>query len=103
MNTTRMFLAASALAMAADGTAFAANAGEQQEAIALKGAKVSLIQAITTAEQRTGGQAYDAGADVGGGAVRIAVETNGPGGIKTVTIDARTGKIVSTHAGGEAD
>ena len=101
--TTRTLLAASALAIAAGGTALAASADEQQEATALQGAKVSLIQAITTAEHRTGGQAYDAGADVVGGAPRIAVETNGREGIKIVTIDARTGRIISTHAGGETD
>ena len=53
---------------------------EDREATALQGAKVTLVQAIGTAERQTGGQAYDAGVDVKGGKTRISVETNGPRG-----------------------
>ncbi|HYZ23558.1 MAG TPA: hypothetical protein VE690_15520, partial [Rhodopila sp.] len=69
----------------------------------LQGAKVSLTQAIATAEQQTGGRAYDAGVDVKDGNTRIVVETNGPKGEQTVAVDAQSGGVVATHAGGEAD
>ncbi len=86
------------------GTALAAGGSdEQQEATALNGAKVTLPQAIATAEQQTGGRAYDAGVDLKGGAARIAVETNGPKGVQTVIVDAHSGKVVGTHGGAETD
>ncbi len=91
-------LAAGAVA----GTAIAAD-NEDQEATALQGAKVSLTQAIATAEQQTGGKAYDAGVDAKGGQARIVVETNGPSGVQTVSIDAQSGQVVGGHAGGEED
>ena len=87
-------LAAGAVA----GTAAAASDNEDREATALQNAKVSLAQAIATAEQRTGGQAYDAGVDAKNGQARIVVETNGPKGVHTVSIDAQSG-----HVGGEED
>jgi uncharacterized membrane protein YkoI len=85
------------------GTALAAGNDEASEATALQGAKVTLSQAIGTAEQQTGGQAYDAGVDIKDGAARIAVETNGPKGVQTVIVDAQSGKVVGTHAGAEQD
>lgn len=85
------------------GTAFAANREIDPEATALQGARVTLVEAIATAEQTTGGQAYDAGVDKEGGQVRIVVETNGPKGVQTVVIDSQSGQVVATHAGGAAD
>lgn len=85
------------------GSAFAAGQDEDQEASALQGAKVTLVQAIGMAEQQTGGQAFDAGVSTAGGQTRIAVETNGPKGVQTVTIDAQSGQVVGAHAGGEPD
>ena len=85
------------------GTALAAGNDEQQETNALQNAKVTLSQAIATAEQQTGGKAYDAGVDLKAGAVRIAVETNGPKGVQTVIVDAQNGKVVGTHVGAETD
>ena len=85
------------------GTAYAAAPGEGPEAAALQGAKVSLSQAIASAEQQTGGRAYDAGVDTKGGQTSIIVETNGPKGVETVAIDAQSGGVISTHAGGETD
>lgn len=92
-------LAAGAVA----GTAMAADRDGDQEAKALQGAKVSLTQAIATAEQQTGGRAYDAGVDVKDGQTRIVVETNGPKGVQTVAVDAQSGQVVASHSGGEAD
>ena len=97
-------VAAAILATAIIGrTALTADRDGDREAAAMQGAKVSLTQAIATAEQQTGGGAYDAGVDVKGGQTRIAVETNGPKGVQTVTIDAQSGQVVGTHAGGEQD
>jgi len=106
MNTklaASLALAGPIAAGAAAGTALAAGGEEDQETTALQGAKVSLVQAITTAEQQTGGQAYDAGADRNGGKTRIMVETNGPKGVQTVAIDALSGQVVGGHAGAEQD
>ncbi|MBN9563471.1 MAG: PepSY domain-containing protein [Alphaproteobacteria bacterium] len=83
--------------------ALAADHDEDQEATALQGAKVSLTQAIATAEQQTSGHAFDAGVDIKDGQTRIAVETNGPKGVQTVIVDAQNGQVVGTHAGGEQD
>jgi uncharacterized membrane protein YkoI len=83
--------------------ALAAGSDEDREATALQGARVTLSQAIATAEQRTGGRAYDAGVDLKGGQPRIAVETNGPKGVQTVIVDAQTGQVVGAHVGAEQD
>ena len=47
--------------------------------------------------------AHDAGVDTKGAQTRIVVETNGPKGVQTVMVDAQSGQVVSTHAGGETD
>ena len=96
-------LAITGLLAAGGSAAFAAAPAPDREATALQGAKVSLPEAIATAERETGGQAYDAGADIHAGYPRIAVETNGPRGVQTVTVDAQSGKILATHAGPEQD
>jgi uncharacterized membrane protein YkoI len=78
-------------------------ADEAQEQTALQGNMITLAQAIAIAEHQTGGKAYDAGVDVDHGKPRAVVETNGPNGVQTVIIDAQSGQIVGTHAGGEPD
>jgi hypothetical protein len=55
---------------------------EMREQDALANTTITLSQAIATAEQQTGGKAYDAGSDVDTGTPRIVVETNGPKGCK---------------------
>ncbi len=85
------------------GPALAAKGGEEQEQTALQGTNLTLTQAIATAEQQTGGKAFDAGVDVDHGKPRIVVETNGPKGVQTVIVDAQNGQIVGGHAGGEED
>jgi uncharacterized membrane protein YkoI len=98
-----------ALALAASvglglaGPAFAGRGDEVHEQTALQGTKVTLTQAISAAEQQTGGKAFDAGVDIDHGRPRIVVETNGPNGVQMVTIDAQNGRIVGTRAGGGAD
>lgn len=85
------------------GTARAAGSDEHHEATALQSAKVTLSQAIATAEQQTGGKAFDAGVGTDGPQTHIAVETNGSKGVQTVIVDAQSGQVVGTHAGGETD
>ena len=82
---------------------FAADNGKAHEDTALQGTPLTLPQAIATAEQQTGGKAYDAGVDVDHGKPRVVVETNGPKGVQTVIVDAASGQVVGGHAGGEAD
>lgn len=96
-------VAALLAAVIVPGAAFAADRTTNPEAIAMQGSKVTLTQAIATAEQQTGGQAYDAGVAVVSGQTRISVETNGPKGVQTVTIDAHSGLVVGILAGGEED
>jgi len=81
----------------------AAGNGEFREQTVLQGSKLTLCQAIATAEQYTGGKAYDAGTDVDHGKSHVVVETNGPKGVQTVMIDVGTGQTVGSHGGGEAD
>jgi uncharacterized membrane protein YkoI len=94
---------AGVLCLGAAVPAFAAGNSEAQEQTALQNSKITLSQAIATAEQQTGGKAYDAGVDVDHGKAQIAVETNGPKGVQTVTIDAQNGQVIGTRSGGEAD
>jgi uncharacterized membrane protein YkoI len=89
--------------LAAAGTTLAASTDEAHEETALQGAKVTLTQAIATAERQTGGQAFDAGVDIDHGKPRIIVETNGPKGVQTVIVDAQSGSVIGGHPGGEAD
>ena len=101
IHRASMFAAAALIGVALAGPALAA--GEDREAAALQNSHMTLPQAIATAEQQTGGKAFDAGVDIKGGDTRIAVETNGPHGVQTVEVDAQSGRVLGTHAGGEAD
>jgi uncharacterized membrane protein YkoI len=96
-------LAIAGLLAVGGGIAYASGSDEHEEATALQAAKITLTQAIATAEQQTGGKAFDAGVDIERGQTRIAVETNGPKGVQTVTVDAMSGLVLATHAGGEKD
>lgn len=78
-------------------------AGEARESDVLQGTTLTLPAAIATAERQTGGKAFDAGTDIDHGIPRVVVETNGTTGVQTVIIDAQSGRIMGTHAGGEAD
>jgi uncharacterized membrane protein YkoI len=92
-----------ALLVGLRGATFAAARTEAREETALQGAKLTLSQAISVAERRTGGKAFDAGVNVDSGKPYIVVETNGPKGVQTVIIDAQSGQIVGGHAGGKPD
>jgi len=94
---------AGALFLGLAGASVAATTNEAREETALQKTTVTLSQAISTAEQQTGGKAFDAGVDVDHGKPRVVVETNGPKGVETVIIDAQNGQIIGGHKGGEAD
>jgi hypothetical protein len=93
---------AALLALGATGPIIAAG-GQDPEATALQGAKLTLSQGIAIAEKRTGGKAFDAGVDVKAGKPHIIVETNGAHGVQTVTIDAQNGTVISVKAGSQPD
>lgn len=87
---------------AASGVALANGSGEeQQDAAQLANAKVTLIEAIATAEHQAGGQAVGAGVDNENGTVRIAVDVAGTQGVKTVLVDPQTGKVTGTMPAGD--
>lgn len=77
--------------------------GVDPEAAAVSDLKVPLTQAITIAEQHTGGKAYDAGISLDQGKMQIVVETNGPAGVKTVMIDPQSGAVLGERVGSEQD
>lgn len=94
---------ASVLLLGLAGPTLAATTQEAREETVLQQVPLTLPQAIATAEQHTGGKAFDAGTDVDHGKPRVVVETNGPKGVETVIIDAQTGRIIDGHKGAEAD
>lgn len=77
------------------------NNQDRRDTAALATMKVTLPQAIATAEQQVGGQAVGADVSQERGTVRIAVEVAGPQGVKTVLVDAQTGQVTATHSGGQ--
>ena len=74
---------------------------EGNDAAALAGAKVTLVQAIATAEQQAGGRAVGAGVDNENGRVTIAVEIAATDGMHTVLIDPATGLVAAARTGGD--
>jgi len=94
---------AALLAIGATGGIALANGrnNEGSDAAALANAKVTLVQAIATAELQAGGRAVGAGVDNENGRVTIAVEIAAKDGVRTVLIDAGTGQVAATRAGGD--
>ena len=92
---------AAALAAALPLAAMAAEHQDQSDAAVMNAAKVSLAQAIATAEQQTGGKAFDAGVDNENGTARISVQVAGSQGVRTVLIDPATGAVIASRAGGD--
>lgn len=106
MNTERIVPLALAALLAAGAVGGVARAEDRdrnedrRDAAALAGMKVTLQQAIATAEQQAGGRAVGADVSREQGATRIAVEIAGPQGVKTVLVDAQTGQVTAAHDGG---
>ncbi len=94
---------AAALAASASGAAFAEERADEGDAAALANAKVSLSQAIATAEQQAGGKAVEAGVDDENGTVRIAVRVASNQGVRTVLVDPQSGQVTGTKADGDHD
>lgn len=107
MNIKRiapLTLAALLAVGAAGGIAHAKDRDQDQDrrdTAALANMKVTLQQAIATAEQQAGGRAVGADVSQERGATRIAVEVAGPQGVKTVLVDGQTGQVTATHDSGQ--
>ena len=87
---------------AAGGIAYAADHKQDQRDIAaLANMKVTLTQAITTAELQVGGKAVGADVSQEKGVTQIAVEVVGQQGVKTVLVDAQSGKVTATRDAGQ--
>ncbi len=100
MTTRHIALfALAAFAIAAGGIVHAKDRDHDQDAASLAGMKVTLTQAIATAEQQAGGRAVSADMSQEHGPARIAVEVVGPQGVKTLLVDAQSGQIAATQDG----
>ena len=82
----------------AAGFALAAEHEDQVQTSALQDAKVSLVDAIRTAEQRVKGKPIDAGLDHQNGNLRYEVEVLKDGVVHKVTVDAQSGEVVTASA-----
>lgn len=95
-------LAATALigVVAAGGGAFAGGSGKDaaRDAALVAKAKVSLSQAITAAEQSTGGKAFDAEVDSENGKLRYSVKVADAQGVKSVLVDPETAQVTAEPA-----
>jgi hypothetical protein len=76
------------------GAVYAGSNINAQEMTALKNAKISLAQAITGAEQKSGGKAINAGLNNENGAMTYGVEVVKNNAIQTVLVDMDSGQIV---------
>ena len=93
-------LAALVATGAAGSLAFAQERrGAGNDAALLASPKVTLQQAIATAEQQAGGRAVSADIEQERGATLIEVEVVGPQGMRTVTVDAQSGQVTATRDG----
>ena len=72
--------------------------GLDDDAKAMLAAKVTLADAIATAEREAGGKAIDAGMDDQDGVRFIAVNVAQGEEVQTVLIDPQTGKVVKIGA-----
>ncbi|MGH8559303.1 MAG: PepSY domain-containing protein [Methylococcales bacterium] len=66
-------------------------------------AGISLTEAITAAEQKTGGKAFEAELDDEANTVQFEVETIKDGKIQKVMVNAQTGKVLRVALDEESD
>src|ERR1700687_3877556 len=79
---------------ATGGLAFAGTNDNAKEMAAFGTAKISLSQAIATAEQKVGGKALDGGLNNENGVMTYAVEVVDKGNtVQTVLVDLNTGGV----------
>jgi uncharacterized membrane protein YkoI len=93
----RKLTAALALAAAAaiGGAAYANQSNEENDALALASAKIDLIQAVTAAEQQTGGKAAKAELEHSKSGWVFDVEVVKDGKVYDVAVDASSGNVLS--------
>lgn len=97
-------LAASVITGAAGSYAFAKESGEAgHDTAALAATKVTLQQAIATAEQQANGRAVSAAIEQARGVTQIEVKVAGPQGVKTVVVGAQSGQVIANRAGDQGD
>ncbi|MEZ5924814.1 MAG: PepSY domain-containing protein [Hyphomicrobiaceae bacterium] len=90
----RMSTAAVALLITAVAASAGAYASEDEgEMQALKAAKVTLVDAIQAAEQKSGGKAYDAAIKTDEGAPMYVVEVFSNDKIAKVSVDTQSGEV----------
>ena len=81
------------------GAAFAGTNDNAQEMAAFSAAKISLSQAIATAEQKVGGKAIDGGLNNENGIMNYKVEVVDKGNtVQTVLVDLNTGGVIKVAA-----
>jgi uncharacterized membrane protein YkoI len=89
-------IAAALAATAIGGGAYAAKAGQVEDALAIANSKVSLAQAIAAAEQHVGGKAAKAELEDENGQWVFGVEVvKDATQVMDVKVDAATGKVLS--------
>lgn len=76
---------------------------ESQEVRAVAQAKVSMTDAIRTAEQQAGGRAVDASFDDESGHALYEVEVLNGATVHNVYVDAQTGKVAKVTQGDQGD
>ena len=107
MNTKRILpaaLAALVLAGVAGASAYAKEGREDsRDAAALSSIKITLQQAIATAEQQANGRAVSADIEHDKNVTLIEVEVAGPQGVKTVSVDAQSSQVTANRAGNTDD
>lgn len=86
----------SALLLGASATVALAAKPLENDAMAINNAKVSLTQAIATAEQHAGGKAVKAELDHGKKGSRYEVEVANGGKVFDVQIDDQTGAVLAS-------
>lgn len=107
MNKKRILPIALAVLLAtgaASGLAYARDRDHRDnDPATLAAAKVTLQEAISTAEQQAGGRAVSADLQQEKGVPQFEVEVAGQQGMKTVLVNAQTGQVTATHAGEQGD
>jgi uncharacterized membrane protein YkoI len=76
------------------GAVYAGSDDNGKEMTALQNAKISLAQAITGAEQKSGGKAISAGLNNENGAMTYGVEVIKGNTVETVLVDLNSGEVV---------
>jgi uncharacterized membrane protein YkoI len=95
MKTKTSIAIVSALVLATTATAFAAKSTET-EAMAIADAKVSLIQAITTAEQHASGKALRAELESGKKGALYDIEVVSGAKTMDIQVDAQSGVVIAS-------